>query len=169
MALEPESQAAGNIQQCQQLLDLFARLKCHSDNMVKMYWYLISEWVDRVLMQIMKAGKLAKKEPGKYAKANAKHLSLVMIEATLLKVCDHEGPFSGIEAELIQFVNSSSVGAKLSDKSASVVMSEQATQLINKKIEVLKTNEVIDAAALMAAEQDAYKEIMALPGADFLP
>ena len=98
-----------------------------------------------------------------------KVLALVMSTEKLSKVAEHQGQFSEIEDDIVQLVNSSMVGARLFEASASRVVSEQATKVMDSEIEKLCLLEVIDAAALMKSEQGANATIVALPGSELIP
>ena len=58
--MRPESPAQGNINQCYQCLEAFARLQLHSDDRYQIHFPLIYDWCDRVLCQTLKSLKGAK-------------------------------------------------------------------------------------------------------------
>ncbi len=84
-------------------------------------FHLIRDWVDTVCLQVLKSAKGSTQKPSTFCGMHKDVLRLIMNEATLNTVVQHEGEWGDVEWALLELVNGSQTGAKLFESSSAKV------------------------------------------------
>jgi hypothetical protein len=159
---KPSTASAESIKQCYSLCEAFTRLELKQN--FPQHWPLIVKWVDEVLVQVLQAAKSGRTKPSVFCATHSSVLSCLMDPATMGRILGHTGAFKDIEADLVEVVHGSRVGAKLFACATQQVFGEMITREISDAIDLLMKTALITATTLTTAQQMVLKKIRSVQG-----
>ena len=159
---KPATASADSIKQCYSLCEAFVRMQIKDT--FPQHWPLIVKWVDDVLVQVLQAAKAGRTKPSVFCTTHKLVLSSVMDPNAMKRIIEHTGAFRDIEADLVEVVHGSRVGAKLFACATQQVFGEMITREIKDAVDHLMATVLITAATLTSAQQVVLKKIRSVQG-----